>query len=595
MTRTRILQLTARFAAALVILTACGQAAGSTTATKAGGAATASGGGSAAAATTTAAGTPELVPWTAVTTNKTFAAAKAAMANAQQGGTLVIVTDQKPENLDPTLHASRFTAMININTHDPFIWQPEPNQYVPGLAASWEISPDFKTYTLHLRKDVTFQDGTPMNAAAVIATWDRMRNPKERSLQINDWNNLDHYTATDPYTIQIVWKVANPGFLQTLTGTSVSPQSPTAVQKEGDTKYILQPVGTGPFMVQSWPDENTLVLVKNPNYKWGPAFLGNSGPAYLDKVIYKFVTEEATRGAALQSGEASAIEDAPRSLNSLYLKTPSKYTVQAFETSGLPQFWSMNVTRFPTNDLAVRQAIEYGINKQQAAQQVFFGTVTPATGPLTDSNWAYWSGNKDYYPYDPAKAEQLLQQAGYTKNASTGFYEKNGQQVKVRLVTGNDPANSGWGQAAQAMLKKVGINMEVDAMAYDATVVRYAANDYEMGRLGLSGTDPNVLYDAFDSSQITAGTQFNRTRINNPQLDQLLTQGQQLSDPAQRMPIYQQIQKIIMDNAYGVFNWQDDYYWVTQSCVNGWAWDTSGSYMLQDVWLSGSCRNITGS
>ncbi|HVB09469.1 MAG TPA: hypothetical protein VNM16_03770 [Bacillota bacterium] len=83
-------------------------------------------------------------------------------------------------------------------------------------------------------------------------------------------------------------------------------------------------------------------------------------------------------------------------------------------------------------------------------------------------------------------------------------------------------------------------------------------------------------------------------RINSPQLDQLLEQGPALSNPQQRIPLYQQAQKITMDNAYGVFNWQDDYDWVTQSCVNGWAWDPIGSYMPHDVWLSGSCRSITG-
>jgi peptide/nickel transport system substrate-binding protein len=589
MRKPKLLGRSAPWLAALLLLAACGTStAPSTGAGRASGAAAASGG----ATAVSAAG---LVPWNANTATKTQAAAKADTANAQPGGTLVVVSDQKPENLDPTLHASRYAAMINLNTDDPFIWQPVPNQYVPGLAASWTISPDYKTYTLNLRQDVTFQDGTPLNAQAVIDTWNRMREPAERSLQVGTWATLDHYAATGPYTVQVVWKVPNPGFLQTLTGTGVSPQSPTAIQKEGDSKYILNPVSTGPFMVQGWPDENTLVLVKNPNYKWGPAFMGNTGPAYLDKVIYKFVSDPSTIGAALQSGEASAIEDAPRELNAFYLKNASKYTVEAFMTSGLPQFWSFNLTTWPSNVLAVRQAVNYAMNKQQLANEVFFGTVQPATGPLTTSNWAYWPGDASYYPYDPAKAVQLLQQAGFTKNPQTGYFEQNGKELTLDLVTANDANDTGWAEGAQAMLKKVGINLKIDALAYDATVVRYSANQYNMGRLGLSGTDPDVLYDAFDSSQITGGSQFNRNRLDSPQMDQLLTQGQQLADPQQRIPVYQQIQKIIMDNAYGVWNWQDDYYWVTQACVHGWAWDTSGSYMLHDVWLSGSCRSITGS
>lgn len=517
--------------------------------------------------------------------------AKAAAAQAQPGGTLVIVTDQKPSHLDPNLHANRFTAMVNENTHDPLIWQPEPNKYVAGLAEKWEISDDQTTFTFHLRQDVKFQDGTPLNAEAVKATWDRIVDPKTRSLQVNNFANLDKYEVVDPYTIRIKFKAPNPGFLNAAATRQISPQSPTAIKQLGD-KYIMTPVGTGPYKVQGWPDENTLVLVKNPDYNWGPAFMGKAGPAYIDRVVYKFVSEESTRSAALEKKQASVVEDAARSLNAMYRSDP-RFQVLTFKTSGIPQNWTFNVTRYPTNDLAVRQAVEYAVDKQKIADVAFFGTVTPGKGPLTDTNWAFWSGVTSYYPFDPQKAIQILQQAGYTRNPSTKIFEKDGKPVRIRLVTTSSWDQQRSAEMAQQMLKDVGIDLVVETMVYDATVPRYVNNDFEMGRFGFSGFDPGVLWTGYHSSQVTGGAQFNRSRVNNPDLDALLDKGRALSDPNQRKPVYEQAQKIIMDNAYAIFVWEDHYYWVGQSCVKGWAWDTIGSYMLHNVWLEGECRNIS--
>jgi peptide/nickel transport system substrate-binding protein len=563
--RSRFLTITARFLPAMLLLAACGSA-----------------------PTQTAPSTPQAT--TSETAKQTADQAKAAVSQAQAGGTLVIVSDQKPSHLDPNLHSSRFTAMINMNTHDPLIWQPEPNKFVSGLAEKWEVSADQTTFTFHLRKDVKFHDGTPLNAEAVKQTWDRIVDPKTRALQVTNFANLDKYEVVDPYTIQIKFKVPNPRFLNAASVTTIAVQSPTAIQKLGD-KYIMTPVGTGPFKVEGWPNENTLVLVKNPDYKWGPETLGRTGPAYIDKVVYKFVTEESTRSAALEKQEASVVENAARSLNPQYRSDP-RYQVLTFKTSGIPQYWSFNVTRYPTNDLAVRQAFEYAIDKQKIADVAFFGTVTPGKGPLTDTNWAFWPDAKNYYPYDPKKAVQLLEQAGYTRNATTQIFEKDGKPVRIRLVTSSTNDQMRSAEMAQQMLKDVGIDLVVEGMVYDATVPRYANNDYEMGRLGLSGFDPDVLWLAFHSSQIKGGSQFNRTRIESKELDAMLDKGRSLSDPTERKQLYGQIQKQILDNAYGIFLWEDHYYWVGQSCVKGWAWDPSGSYMMHNVWLEGACRNI---
>jgi peptide/nickel transport system substrate-binding protein len=518
--------------------------------------------------------------------------APATPGKAQPGGTLVMVTPQKPAHLDPTVHSSRFTTMINFNTHDPLVWQVKPNVYAPGLAERWEISADFRVYTFYLRKDVTFHDGTPFNAEAVKFTWDRIMDPATRSLRSPELGTYDKSEVVDSHTVRVTFKNPYPTFLAVAANVGVSPQSPTAVQRLG-AAYLKTPSGTGPFKVDSWPNENTLVLVKNPDYKWGPSHLANQGAPYLDKIIFKFVTEEVTRTAALERSEAHVAEDPARQMYQTFKSDP-KYQALLFKTSGLPQHWAFNLTRYPTNDPAVRQAVLHGLNLQAIADTVFFGTVTPAKGPLADSNWAYWPGSADYNKYDPKKSVALLEAAGYKRNPTTQIFEKNGKPVKMTLVTTSTSDQMRAGEMAQAQLKEIGIDFQVDSMVYDATVDRYVKNEYELGRLGLSSFDPDVLWRAFHSSQIKGGSQFNRSQVADPALDALLDKGRSLVDPKERIKVYEDIQKFVLDNSLAIFVWEDHYLFAGLSCVKGWTWEMGGNYLFHNVWLEGACRNIKG-
>ncbi len=509
-------------------------------------------------------------------------------AEPRPGGTLIFVTEQKPAHLDPGVHTSRYTAMINQNTHDPLIWQPEPNKFVPGLAERWEVAPDFKSYTFYLRKDVKFHDGTPLNAEAVKFTWDRIRDPKTRSTRAPQLGQYVKAEAIDTYTVRVQFAVPYPQFLQEAASVGLAPNSPTAIKALGEN-YLKTPSGTGPFKVEGWPDENTLVLVRNPDYRWGPAFMRNRGPAYLDRVVYRFIAEETTRTLALEKREALVAEDPIRYKASTF-RNDSRFQVFVFKTSGVPQHWPFNLTRWPSNDLAVRRAANYALDKAKIARIAFFGTVTPAKGPLTDTNWAYWPEAAKYFPYDPHKAAEIVEAAGYRRNNGTKIYEKDGKPLRLRLVTTSTWDQIGAATMAKAMLKDAGIDLVVETMVYDATVQRYANSDYELARLGLSTFDPDGLWGAFHSSQITGGSQWNRGRLDNKELDALLDKGRMLSDPAERKKVYFQAQKMLLDMANALYMWEDHYFFAAQACVKGWSWEIGGSYQFHNVWLEGDCR-----
>lgn len=315
----------------------------------------------------------------------------------------------------------------------------------------------------------------------------------------------------------------------------------------------------------------------------------NRGPAYLDRIVYRFITEETTRTLALEKREALVAEDPIRYKASIFRNDP-RFQVLTFKTSGVPQHWPFNMTRWPSNDLAVRRAANYALDKAKIARIAFFGTVTPAKGPLTDTNWAFWPEAAKYFPYDPRRAAEVLEAAGYRRSSSTKLYEKDGKPLRLRLVTSSTWDQVGAATMAKAMLKEAGIDLVVEAMVYDATVQRYANNDYELGRLGLSTFDPDGLWAAFHSSQITGGSQFNRGRLQNKELDALLDKGRMLSDLAERRKIYFQAQKMLLDMANALYMWEDHYFFAAQACVKGWSWEIGGSYQFHNVWLEGDCR-----
>jgi peptide/nickel transport system substrate-binding protein len=501
------------------------------------------------------------------------------------GGDLLFVHQQIPASMDANVWTGTNVARIMRQIYDPLVWQPEGGVFVPGLAESWEVSDDGLSYTFNLRQDVVFHDGTPFNAEAVKATYDRMVDPESKSLQVSRLGPYDKTEVLDEYTVRVVLTEPFVVFLSNVSEVALAPASPTAIAAMGD-EYIMRPVATGPFRVRDWPDETTLVLERNPDYAWAPDFIQNRGPAYLDTITYRFVEEPATRLIALETGEA-AIIDAPPPEDIQTLLDSDDFQVDAFVVPGMPEHCPINTTSGPTQELAVRQAMLHGVDREALALLLFNGGFPAANGPLTSGSWAYWDGVADMYPYDLERAAQLLDEAGWTLNAD-GIREKNGETLTVRAVTtaGGDPQKVA--EFVQGSLAELGFDYVVEAMEYEATARRYADNDFEVARLFYALIDPHdAFFLAFDSSQIEGGGQFNRSRIASDEIDGLIQQGVTESDTAKRMEIYQQLQQMVMEQALILPAYETRLVHALQPNVQGFSADLLGRPYMIDVWLQG--------
>jgi peptide/nickel transport system substrate-binding protein len=390
----------------------------------------------------------------------------------ESGGTLVWANWPDPDTLDPHATVSSWVANQIMNLYDTLLWRGPDQDLYPGLANSWEVSDDGMTYTFYLREGVTFHDGTPFNAEAVKYNFDRIKSGAAArvmgSAAANDLiGSYESAEVIDDLTVALHFAEPYPAFLDAVSSHYLSIVSPTAVEKWGDD-FGKHPVGTGPFMLEEYVPQDHLTLVRNPDYNWAPSFMEHQGPAYLDKVIHRFVEEAGTRVAMLESGEAQLVsranaEDVAR------LGSDPDYVLEVGYGGGLPHGYFPNASKYPTNDIRVRQALLYGTNRELLCQTLWNNFNPPAYGPLSPATWGYDSAVEQMYPYDPEKAKELLEEAGWTVGSDGIRVDKDGNRLHLLIQSIVSADMSAAYEFQQAELKDIGIETEVVTMDSAAT------------------------------------------------------------------------------------------------------------------------------
>jgi len=270
----------------------------------------------------------------------------------------------------------------------------------PQLAESYEATEDAKEFTFHLRKGITFHDGTPFNAAAVKASFDRAGNPENHLKRQSLYVMIDHTDVVDDYTVRTVLKYPFGAFVNDIAHPGALIVSPKSVQEFGK-EVTRHPSGTGPYQFVSWTAD-TLKMKKNEDY-WKPDL------PKLDTLTYRSVPENGARIAMLQAGEAQFIYPVPPEMIKALENSP---TITVFnEPSILTRYVALNNMRKPFDDQRVRLALNYAIDKQAFAKVVFSGYSDPMDSPMPPLLGFYQKQGS--YPYDPAKAKALLAEAGY--------------------------------------------------------------------------------------------------------------------------------------------------------------------------------------
>jgi peptide/nickel transport system substrate-binding protein len=467
---------------------------------------------------------------------------------------LVVGQIAEPKSLDPSVDTAVNDFRILVNVYDGLVrYKDGTLQVEPALAKSWDISDDGLTYTFHLREGVKFQDGTPFNAEAVKFDFDRMLVKDSPYYDTGPFPLAFFFSAVketkviDDMTVQFTLNAPYAPFLSNLAYPTGLLISPAAVKKYGKD-VGRHPVGTGPYKFVSWQSNTSVTLEKNADY-W-------DGAPDLNRIIFRPITDANTRVAEMLSGGIDLMVEVPPD-NVATFQKDANYKV--YEQAG-PHLWFLilNAKDGPFKNKLMRQAVNYAVNKKALVNDVLQGTATVAAGPTPPAfAWAY-DDKLQPYPYDPAKAKELIKQAGYDGIPVTFYVTQGGSGML-------DPVPMG--TAIQADLAAVGIKVNIQTFEWNTFLGKVnpgldnKGTHVDMAEMAWMTNDPDTLpYLALRTGAWPDKGGFNSGYYSNPEVDKLLEEARTSTDQAKRAELYKKMQDIVHDDAPWLFvaNWKQN-------------------------------------
>ncbi|QMU20017.1 ABC transporter substrate-binding protein [Gordonia rubripertincta] len=477
----------------------------------------------------------------------------AAAGDYVDGGVIEYGHEQEP----PCIHGGWVqNAYLARQYLDNLVSLDDNGTPVPWLATSWEISPDRKTYTFRLKSDVKFSDGTDLDAAAVKTNFDKYLDPDAPNGTVMAY--IGQYYAggevLDRNTYALHLKRPYSPLLTVLTQGYFGIQSPTALAR-GKKENCSKPVGSGPFIIERWDRNRSITFVRNPDYNSAPANAKHQGPAYVDKVIWKFLKDPVLRYGSLTSGSSDVIYNVP-AIN--WADATTRFQTKQYVTPGRPNAITLNVDHAPFDDVRVRQAFAYSADREKAVETAFLGVV-----PF-NSNGALSQSTPDYdpaagaYVRDPAKANALLDQAGWAARDSDGIRTKDGRRLIARVVYAADAIV---GPEGAAILQNIAY--QARDVGFDIELVPATQSEYFGGNYAKAPTydayvgywtspTPGLLHINWRQRLEDSPNPHNTAYYNDPILQGFIEKANSSADPAEQREFYSKAQKLIGDQALSI-------------------------------------------
>ncbi|MCK1717578.1 ABC transporter substrate-binding protein [Bradyrhizobium sp. 141] len=438
---------------------------------------------------------------------------------------------------------------------DNLVARSEDGKIVPWLATSWTVSGDKKVYTFEIKPDVKFTDGTPLDARAVaenINGWlgndpDR-RNPTAAPYLEDSFESA---TAVAPLTLRITLKTPFQPLLNVLAQSSQGILSPTAL-KRGLAVNCNSPVGSGPFIVEKWNHGRNVVLRRNPNYNSAPVNAKHQGPAYVDGIDWRFLSDQTIRYGSLLTGESDVVYDIPAVA---WNDANSRFTVLRHITGGTPLRLALYTARPPFDDVLVRLAFAHSADRRAAVELSFLGALPfEANGALSQSSPEYISGLGRSYAYDVGKANQLLDQAGWTEHNNAGIRLKNGKPLVVRISYSSaflKPDGEQALQVIQQQAKAAGFDVRLQPtnQADFFAGKNLGPNDYEVVLLYWVAPGAEIFRISWKPDQNGERNRFNPSRYQDEALWDVIRKAEQEFNDGGRTSLYQQAEREIVEKA----------------------------------------------
>ncbi len=437
--------------------------------------------------------------------------------------TLVMIIESSPTNLDPRVGIDAYSERIDALIFDDLFNRDEHLNVIPALVERWEI-PDPLTYIFHIRRGVRFHDGRALTSRDVKWTFDSLLQAKIRSTRAAAYRYVDHIDATDDYTVVFHLKEPFSTLLWNLSDGAMG-----IVPNGTLTEMTTHPIGSGPFRFVSAQQDKEVIVERNDDY-WG-------SKARVPRIRFLVVPDPTTRALELRKGSADIVSNALTSDTVLALEKDPHLVVEHGPGTILA-YLAFNLRDPILRDVRVRQALAYAIDRRPMIQYLWRDFARPADSILPPQSWAYDS-DVPKYRFDPEKARQILDAAGYAAVNGVRFHltmKTSTTEESTRLMVA----------VLQQQLRDVGIALDIRSFEFATFFADVTSGAYQMYSLRWIGgnEDPDIFEYVFHSDKFPPHGA-NRSFYSNPRLDALINQGRSETDLAQRKVAYDQIQQIL--------------------------------------------------
>lgn len=507
------------------------------------------------------------------------------------GGTLLIAAGNDTPNLDPHGVSAAYIQWFGRLVFDCLIYLDASGRHQPWLAESWTVSPDGLVYTFKLREGVTFSDGSRFDAEAVRLNLEHMRDPATRSpLAARYIEPYAEGRVVDELTFEARMKYPYAPFLDVLAQSWLAMISPKQIV-ENPRAILYAPIGSGPFILETYERQRRLRFVRRPDYHWAPPYIRHEGPAYLERIEIEFLSENLLRYVGLSAGKYDLILDAPAQ-NARAIRGAKHLVLDRRIRKGIPsRGLTFNTKNPPFDDERVRRALVKAVDREGLVNIVGFGEFGHKSDLLGATTSFYDPSHRDILAYDPAEANRLLDEAGWTGRDAEGYRTREGVRLSGDFLANEASAPGNVVVACKGELKKVGFELRIVPLPAPQLLERRTEGRFHLIGGGVWHTNtPDALYINYHSDEIAKPGRpaQNSARLTDPAFDELVARARRVADPVELQDLYSRAQRRIVELAPAIPLYENYTVIAYNTRLRGLLYDTShNTPLFTAAWRAG--------